>query len=64
MAKTRELSTHLRQKIIDCHKKGMGYQIISKQLDIPLSTVENIIRITKTTSMLLQTFRYLVAQGN
>ena len=42
MAKTRELSTDLRQKIIDCHKKGMGYRIISKELDIPLSTVGNI----------------------
>lgn len=49
MAKTRELSTDLRQKIIDCHKKGKGYRIISKELDLPLSTVGNIIRKFKNS---------------
>ena len=49
MAKTRELSTDLRQMIIDCHKKGIRYRIISKKLDIPLSTVGNIIRKYKNS---------------
>ena len=49
MAKTRELSTDLRQKIIDSHKKGKGYRKISKELDLSLSTVGNIIRKYKNS---------------
>lgn len=49
MAKTRELSTDLRQNIINFHKKGKGYRIISKELDLPLSTVGNIIRKYKNS---------------
>lgn len=50
MAKTRELSVDLRQKIIDLHKKGKGYRIISKELELSLSTVGNIVRKYKTSN--------------
>ncbi len=32
MAKTKELSKDVRDKIIDLHKAGMGYKTIAKQL--------------------------------
>ena len=44
MAKTWDLWADLHQKIIDCNKKGKGYRIISKELDLSLSTLGNIIR--------------------
>ena len=47
MAKTRELSTDLPQKIIDCQKKWKGCRLISKELDLSLITVGNIIRMYK-----------------
>ncbi|KAK3531462.1 hypothetical protein QTP70_022095 [Hemibagrus guttatus] len=34
MAKTKELSKDVRDKIIDLHKAGMGYKTIAKQLDL------------------------------
>ncbi|KAK6295565.1 hypothetical protein J4Q44_G00332780 [Coregonus suidteri] len=33
MAKTKELSKNVRDKIVDLHKAGMGYKTIAKQLD-------------------------------
>ncbi|KAF4093855.1 hypothetical protein AMELA_G00006560 [Ameiurus melas] len=33
MAKTKELSKDVRDKIVDLHKSGMGYKSIAKQLD-------------------------------
>ncbi|KAK6303109.1 hypothetical protein J4Q44_G00255630 [Coregonus suidteri] len=33
MAKTKELSKDVRDKIVDLHKAGMGYKTIAKQLD-------------------------------
>ena len=35
----RELSQEIRKNIIDKHVKGKGYKTISKQLDIPVTTV-------------------------
>ncbi len=32
MAKTKELSKDVRDKIVDLHKAGMSYKTISKQL--------------------------------
>ncbi len=32
MAKTKELSKDVRDKIVDLHKAGMGYKTIAKQL--------------------------------
>ncbi|KAF4084094.1 hypothetical protein AMELA_G00124840 [Ameiurus melas] len=32
MAKTKELSKDVRDKIVDLHKSGMGYKTIAKQL--------------------------------
>ncbi|KAK6308948.1 hypothetical protein J4Q44_G00204110 [Coregonus suidteri] len=37
MAKTKELSKDVRDKIVDLHKAGMGYKTIAKQLAEPTS---------------------------
>ena len=39
-----ELSQEIRKNIIDKHVKGKGYKTISKQLDIPVTTVAHIIQ--------------------
>ena len=39
-----ELFQEIRKKIIDKHVKGKGYKTISKQLDIPVTTVAHIIQ--------------------
>ena len=44
MGKTKELSKDIRDKIVDLHKAGMGYNKISKQLGEKLTTVGAIIR--------------------
>ena len=46
MAKTKELSKDMCNKIIELHK-GQGYRKISKEMDLPLSTVGNIRRYKK-----------------
>jgi len=43
MAKTKELSKDLRDKIVDLHKAGIGYKTIAKQLGEKLTTVGAII---------------------
>ena len=43
MGKTRELSKDIRDKIVDVHKAGMGYEKISKQLGEKVTTVGAII---------------------
>ena len=40
----KELSQEIRKKIIDKHVKGKGYKTISKQLDVPVTTVAHIIQ--------------------
>ncbi len=44
MAKTKELSKDVRDKIVDRHKAGMGYKTIAKQLGEKVTTVGEIIR--------------------
>ena len=44
MAKTKELSRDMRDRIIERHKGGQGYRKISKEMNLELSTVGNIIR--------------------
>ncbi len=44
MAKTKELSKYVRDKIVDLHKAGMGYKTIAKQLSEKVTTVGEIIR--------------------
>ncbi len=44
MAKTKELSKDVRDKIVDLHKAGMGYKTIGKQLGEKVTTVGAIIR--------------------
>ncbi len=39
MAKTKELSKDVRDKIVDIHKPGMGYKTIAKQLGEKVTTV-------------------------
>ncbi len=43
MAKTKELSNDVRDKIVDLHKAGMGYKTIAKQLGEKVTTVGVII---------------------
>ncbi len=43
MAKTKELSNDVRNKIVDLHKAGMGYKTIAKQLGEKVTTVGAII---------------------
>ena len=50
MGKTKELSKDIRDKIVDLHKAGMGYNNISKQLGEKLITVGVIIRKWKKHS--------------
>ncbi len=47
MAKTKELSKDVRDKIVDLHKAGMGYKTITNQLDEKVITVGAIIRKSK-----------------
>ncbi len=44
MAKTKELSKDVRDKIVDLYKSGMGYKTIAKQLGEKVTTVDAIIR--------------------
>ncbi len=39
MAKTKELSKDVRDKIVDLHKAGLGYKTIAKQLGEKVTTV-------------------------
>ncbi len=47
MAKTKELSKDVRDKIVDLHKAGMGYKTVAKQLGEKVTTVGAIIRKRK-----------------
>ena len=48
MAKKKELSKDQRSLIVNAHKNGMGYKSISKKFDIPVSTIQSIIRKLKS----------------
>ncbi len=43
MAKTKELSKDVRDKIVDLHKAGMSYKAVAKQLGEKVTTVGAII---------------------
>ncbi len=43
MAKTKELSKDVRDKIVDLHNAGMGYKTIAKQFGEKVTTVGVII---------------------
>jgi transposase len=43
MPQTKEISEDLRLRIVDLHKAGKGYKIISKSLDVYQSTVRKIV---------------------
>ena len=42
--KTRELSEEVRHKIVAKHGQSQGYKSISRDLDVPVSTIRNVIR--------------------
>ncbi|KAK3515272.1 hypothetical protein QTP70_013496 [Hemibagrus guttatus] len=48
MAKTKELTEDLRLRIVDAHKSGKGYKTISKGFEVPVATVQSIIKKYKT----------------
>lgn len=48
MAKKKELSNDLRNKIVNSHKEGLGYKAISKKFNVPTSTIQSIIKKFKT----------------
>ena len=50
MAKTKELSRDIWDRIIERHKEGQGYRKISKDMNLAQSTVGNIIRKYKKYS--------------
>ena len=52
--KTRELSEEVRHKIADKHGQSQGHKSISRDLDVPVSTVRNVIRKFKVISMALR----------
>ena len=63
MGKTKELSKDIRDKIVDLHKAGMGYEKISKQLGEKLTTVEQLLengRNTKSPPISLDARSHLV----
>ena len=45
------LFQEIRKKIIDKHVKGKGYKTISKQLDIPVTTVAHTVLFRSLRSM-------------
>ena len=44
MGKAKELSKDLREKVIELYKTGKGYKKISKELRIPISSVQTLIK--------------------
>ena len=43
MGKSKELSTDLREKVVELYKTGKGYKKISKELLMPVSSVQTVI---------------------
>ncbi|KAK3508690.1 hypothetical protein QTP70_004204 [Hemibagrus guttatus] len=48
MAKTKELTEDLRLRNVAAHKSGKGYKTISKCFEVPVATVQSIIKKYKT----------------
>ena len=44
MGKAKELSKDLREKIVELYKTGKGYKKISKELRMPISSVQTLIK--------------------
>ena len=44
MTKKKELSEDLRQHLVHAHNEGEGYKAISKQYDVPVATVQSLIK--------------------
>lgn len=42
--KSKELSVDLRAKIVEKHGQSQGYKSISRYLNVPVSTVHNVIK--------------------
>ncbi len=59
MAKTKELSKDVRDKIVDVHEAGMGYKTIAKQLGEKVTTVGAIIHKWKYCVNLVFIFIHL-----
>ncbi|XP_068131337.1 kynurenine/alpha-aminoadipate aminotransferase, mitochondrial-like [Hyperolius riggenbachi] len=51
MGKTKELSKDARDKIIDLHKAGMGYKTISKKLGKKVTTVDDLLMSSSSSSV-------------
>ena len=49
--KSRELSEEVRHKIVAKHGQSQGYKPISRDLDVPVSTVHNAIRRFKAMAL-------------
>ena len=47
MTEKKELSEDLRLRIVTAHKGGKGYKTISKQLIVPVATVQSIVKTYK-----------------
>ena len=45
--KTKELSKHVRDKVVEKYRSGLGYKKISETLNIPRGTVKSIIKKCK-----------------
>ena len=48
IAKTMELTEDLRLRIVAAHKSGKGYKAISKCFQVPVATVQSIVKKYKT----------------
>ncbi|KAK3520914.1 hypothetical protein QTP86_000371 [Hemibagrus guttatus] len=59
MAKTKELTEDLWLHIVAAHKSGKGYKTISKCFEVPVATVQNIIKKYKT----FRTVKNLIGRG-
>uniref|UniRef100_A0AAY5EKZ9 Sleeping Beauty transposase HTH domain-containing protein n=1 Tax=Electrophorus electricus TaxID=8005 RepID=A0AAY5EKZ9_ELEEL len=44
MGKTKEHSKAIRDKLVEGHKADKGYKTLSKELDLPVSTIGSIIQ--------------------
>ena len=47
MAKKKEVSEDLRQRLVRAHSVGKGYKAISRQYDVPVATIQSIINKCK-----------------
>ncbi|KAK3550813.1 hypothetical protein QTP70_005720 [Hemibagrus guttatus] len=52
MAKKKELSHDLLTRVVNAHSGGKGYKAISKEMDVPVSSVQSIIKMFNTVKNL------------